>query len=66
MCKRRDIVAVEVGRHAGRKLRGMERDVSIHAGREPVVDVARFGIEQVVCLDGAIAGAPVLEVRVEP
>jgi hypothetical protein len=41
--ERGDVVAGEVGGHAGRKLVAVQLDVAIHAGGEAVVDVARLG-----------------------
>ena len=59
------VVAAEIGRHAGRKLRGIQFDVAIDAGGESVVNVSRRLLEQLVGVDGSLAGNHVLEIHVE-
>ncbi len=64
--ERGDVVAAEVGRHAGRKLFREELNVAVHPGCEAVVDVARLRFEQVIGLDRSRPRPQVLEVRLEP
>src|SRR5690606_26148632 len=59
------VVPCEIGAHPLRELLGVQFDVAVHPGREPLEDIARVLVQEVVRLERAGVGEPVPRVRVD-